>query len=78
MENFTFVDVPILDRTGKRVGMDRIRRYITPPVEVPIDANCMRVVCSCGTVHENVPEIEFQSWPTGTLEKCGCSLKGIN
>jgi hypothetical protein len=73
MDNFTVTEVPILDRNGKRIGTDKIKRYINPPAEVPINADCMRVVCNCGTVHENVPEIEFKSWPTYTLEKCGCS-----
>lgn len=75
MNKFTITEVPVYDSTGKRVGTDKIRKYIVPPVEVAIPDGHVRVICSCGEVHENIPEIDFQSWPVGTLQNCACSLK---
>lgn len=72
MDNFNITDIPVFNRLGKRVGTDKIRRYIDPPTEVPILEGNVRAVCTCGKTHD-IPEADFKSWPTATLEKCACS-----
>jgi len=73
MDNITITEVPVFNRAGKRVGTDKISRYINPPAEVPISEGNVRAVCTCGKTHD-IPEADFKSWPTGTLEQCACSL----
>jgi hypothetical protein len=73
MDNIIITEVPILDRRGRQVGIDKISRYVNPPEEVPIQEGNVRAICTCGKIHD-IPEADFQTWPTGNLEQCACSL----